>query len=302
CSAAVSASHTDFQGWSWSRHWNCNNTGGARMYADANRNTHVAWMDTTYSWFVCWRTGGAHEGGNNIWYYSQGDRSVPGYESRHAWGFMPAVDVSTTVDPHPELPQCPSSTPPPPPPTGPSPAKNTPLAFLSPSNKFWATAEMGYGGTDYAMMRSRSNIHGVWQSFTLVDSGDGAIAIKSNYNGRYLSAETSYTGGDYGMLRARATAIGGTEKFSFVDLGSGNWAIRSKANNLYVSAEMGYAGGDYAMLRARAGAVGDWERFTFQRFMTRSDNASKPVYFVHGYDRDTTNIMRRYSCGASPRH
>ena len=82
CSAAQNQSHTDFQGWSWTKHWSCNNTGGARMYADANRNTHVAWMDSTYSWFVCWRSGAAHEGGNNIWYYSQGDRSVAGYQGR----------------------------------------------------------------------------------------------------------------------------------------------------------------------------------------------------------------------------
>src|SRR6185436_12929553 len=99
CSAAQNQSHTDFQGWSWTKHWSCNNTGGARMYADANRNTHVAWMDSTYSWFVCWRSGAAHEGGNNIWYYSQGDRSVAGYQGRAAWGFMPAVDISTSVDP-----------------------------------------------------------------------------------------------------------------------------------------------------------------------------------------------------------
>jgi hypothetical protein len=81
------------------------------MYAAANTSTHVAWMDSTTSWFVCWRAGASHAGGNNIWYYSQGDRAVGGYNYRNKWGFIPAANVWTTRDPHPELPQCPADPP-----------------------------------------------------------------------------------------------------------------------------------------------------------------------------------------------
>ncbi len=112
CSSAVTESHADFQGWSWSKVWYCNNSGGTPMYAAADYNTQVAWMDSTYSWFVCWRHGAWHSGQNDVWYYSQGDRYVAGYGYRKQWGFMPAVKVSTTVDPHPEMPQCPADPPP----------------------------------------------------------------------------------------------------------------------------------------------------------------------------------------------
>ena len=108
CSSPVGEYHADFQGWSWGNVWYCGNAGGAAMYAAANTNTHVAWMDSTYSWFVCWRRGAWHSGGNDVWYYSQGDRSVGGQGHRGAWGFMPAANVWTTVDPHPEMPQCPA--------------------------------------------------------------------------------------------------------------------------------------------------------------------------------------------------
>ena len=177
-----------------------------------------------------------------------------------------------------------------------SPPKNTPLAFLSQANKNWVTAELGYAGSDYGMLRARSKIHGAWEAFTLVDTGDGAVAIRSSANGRYVSAELGYTGGDYAMLRARATAIGPWEKFIFVDLGGGSWALRSKANNLYVSAELGYGGADYAMLRARAGAIGPWEKFTFLYHQKRATTASRPVYFVHGYDGTPWHFTPGLNC------
>jgi hypothetical protein len=112
CGNAVGESHRDFQGWSWNIVWYCGNAAGAPMYAAANSNTHVAWMDSTWSWFVCYRRGAMHSGGNDVWYYSQGDRSVAGHASRSAWGFIPAANVWTTVDPHPEFPQCPADPPP----------------------------------------------------------------------------------------------------------------------------------------------------------------------------------------------
>jgi hypothetical protein len=63
-------------------------------------------LKTTQSWFVCYSIGEAHKGGNNIWYYTQGDETVnlPGIQ---AWGNMPASSVLTNTDPFPGLPRCP---------------------------------------------------------------------------------------------------------------------------------------------------------------------------------------------------
>ncbi|MEU7650013.1 MULTISPECIES: hypothetical protein [Streptomyces] len=63
-------------------------------------------LKTTQSWFVCYSIGEAHKGGNNVWYYTQGDEAVnlPGIQ---AWGNMPASSVLTSTDPFPGLPRCP---------------------------------------------------------------------------------------------------------------------------------------------------------------------------------------------------
>jgi hypothetical protein len=48
------------------------------------------------------------------WYYSLGDRAVSPFELRKAWGYMPAVDVGTSIDPWPGIPACPVPASPPP--------------------------------------------------------------------------------------------------------------------------------------------------------------------------------------------
>ena len=102
-----SESHSDPNtGQSWSAVWYCGNQAGAAMYVGANSSTPVAYMDSTTSWFVCYRHGETHAGGNDVWYYSQGDRAAAGWSGRKAWGFMPAVNVWTTTDPAPGVPEC----------------------------------------------------------------------------------------------------------------------------------------------------------------------------------------------------
>jgi hypothetical protein len=102
-----SENHSDPNtGQSWTSVWYCGNQAGAAMYLGANDSTPVADMDSTTSWFVCYRRGETHAGGNNVWYYSQGDRSVAGWSGRQAWGYIPAVNVWTTTDPAPEIPEC----------------------------------------------------------------------------------------------------------------------------------------------------------------------------------------------------
>jgi hypothetical protein len=101
-------------GWRWTSRWRCGNRGGAAMYGDANAWTQTAIMDTTSSWFVCYRRGAGHSGGNNVWYYSLGDRAVSPHQARGAWGYMPAVNVWTSTDPWPGVPACPVPSSPPP--------------------------------------------------------------------------------------------------------------------------------------------------------------------------------------------
>ncbi|WP_157253851.1 fascin domain-containing protein [Nonomuraea typhae] len=134
------------------------------------------------------------------------------------------------------------------------------VIITSLANNLLVSAELGYSGGDYAMLRARASAVGPWELYT-VCFGSTYDTITSQANGLLVAAELGYGGGDYAMLRARASAIGPWEQFWIASCGSGCVTITSLANGLLVSAELGYGGGDYAMLRARAGALGPWERF-----------------------------------------
>jgi hypothetical protein len=134
-------------------------------------------------------------------------------------------------------------------------------SFQSVVNGRYVSAELGYTGGNYGMLRARATSIGPWEKFEVCGyTRDGYNidyeTIRSVANGRYVSAELGYTGGNYGMLRARATSIGPWEEFF-----TGMVDIQSISNGLYVSAELGYTGGNYGMLRARATSVGPWEEF-----------------------------------------
>jgi transcriptional regulator with XRE-family HTH domain len=90
----------------WRTAWSCPNAGGSRVYADARPSREVGIMDTTYSWFVCWTTGAPQPDGTTVWYYTQGDRPLPGTESGKGWGFMPASAVAVEPHPWPDMPAC----------------------------------------------------------------------------------------------------------------------------------------------------------------------------------------------------
>jgi hypothetical protein len=98
--------HTDYTGKKFTLAFYCGNRGGAPLYAGTNTNTVIGYMDSTTSWFVCYNTGATHAGGNNVWYYTQGDRSSSGQSGRKGWGYMPAVNVWTDYDPYPNIPHC----------------------------------------------------------------------------------------------------------------------------------------------------------------------------------------------------
>lgn len=93
-------------GITWNTVYKCGNDGGSGVYEKANYNDKVGIMNSTTSWFVCWKAGADHAGNNNIWYYTQGSVSTAGWGGRAAWGFMPAVDVHTQYDPDSAIPGC----------------------------------------------------------------------------------------------------------------------------------------------------------------------------------------------------
>jgi hypothetical protein len=61
----------------------------------------VDWLDSNPSYFKCYVRGAEHSGGNNVWYYTRGDRMK-------ADGYVPASEVFTPTrhDPFPGVNQC----------------------------------------------------------------------------------------------------------------------------------------------------------------------------------------------------
>jgi hypothetical protein len=131
-------------------------------------------------------------------------------------------------------------------------------AIYSEANHRYVSAELGYTGADYGMLRARASSVGPWERFEICYSSVALthFSFRSLANGRWVSAELGYTGSRYAMLRARATSIGPWEKFFANE-------IQSEANGRWTSAELGYTGATYGMLRARAGSIGPWENWTF---------------------------------------
>lgn len=132
------------------------------------------------------------------------------------------------------------------------------VALYSKAAGRYVSAELGYTGSDYGMLRARATSIGEWERFELCwgrGTQQADFTLRSLANWRYVSAELAYTGSRYAMLRARASSYDSWEIFN----GASGW--RSKANWKLVSAELGNTGGYYGMLRARASTAGPWEAF-----------------------------------------
>ncbi|MBV6703485.1 hypothetical protein KV557_41535 [Kitasatospora aureofaciens] len=88
----------------------------------------------------------------------------------------------------------------------------TPLR--SQSNGRFVSAELGYGGDNYAELRARADVEAGFEQFNLCrDNRNSLYSIRSSANGKYVSAEFAYGGDNYAELRARADVIGGWEQF-----------------------------------------------------------------------------------------
>lgn len=128
----------------------------------------------------------------------------------------------------------------------------------------FVSAELGYGGADYAMLRARATQVQGWESFSLLGDCSRNCALRSDATGRYVSAELGYQGYAWGETRARADVASGWEQFRFVGNCESSCALLSLANGRYVSTELGYTGGGQNMLRARATAIGGWEQYVIR--------------------------------------
>ena len=137
------------------------------------------------------------------------------------------------------------------------------------ANSDYVSAELGYTGADYAMLRARATTVGPWEKFDFCyDSTQGWWAISSDANGRYVTAQFGYAGASFGELTASSTGIGPDQKWLLSCVSAGPFGpqiffvvIQAQTNLNYVSAELGYTGADYAMLRARATTAGPWEEY-----------------------------------------
>ncbi|BCJ41299.1 hypothetical protein GCM10010168_89410 [Actinoplanes ianthinogenes] len=83
----------------------------------------------------------------------------------------------------------------------------------------WVSAEYGYTGSRYAMLRARADQIGPWETFKMRSLGNGDVVIASSQG--YVSVERDYTGSTNRMLRARGQQIGPWETFRIVDTETG---------------------------------------------------------------------------------
>jgi len=94
---------------------------------------------------------------------------------------------------------------------------------------------------------------GPWESFDVLDAGNGNIALRSHANNMIVTAENAGAS----ALIANRTAIGGWETFQLIHNADGSVSLKALVNNMYVTAENAGA----QPLIANRTAIGGWEEF-----------------------------------------
>ncbi|MBI3898235.1 MAG: hypothetical protein HY308_08055 [Gammaproteobacteria bacterium] len=84
--------------WQSGDQWYCPNTPHTYVYQryDDENLQPVGILDSNPSWFTCKTHIREHEGHNDVWYLTQGDRTLSGWENFEAWGWVPASAIGTT--------------------------------------------------------------------------------------------------------------------------------------------------------------------------------------------------------------
>jgi hypothetical protein len=105
CHIREGVRHTDIKGHTYTKDLYCENAVADVFATPEVYGTVIAKLKTSPSWFVCWQSGDLHQGGNRIWYYTQGD-DILNWPLWEGWGYVPAFRVETEPDPFPGLPAC----------------------------------------------------------------------------------------------------------------------------------------------------------------------------------------------------
>ena len=127
----------------------------------------------------------------------------------------------------------------------------------------YVSAELGYGGADYGMLRARSGGIGEWEMFRTIGNCSVQCTIESIGNRMLVSAELGYQGFAWGEMRARQplSSPGGWEQFHIDGDCTRTCALKALGSGMYVSTEMDYTGAGQNMLRARSGSWSGWESY-----------------------------------------
>ncbi|WP_348786443.1 hypothetical protein [Leifsonia sp. NPDC080035] len=125
---------------------------------------------------------------------------------------------------------------------------------LRASNGMYVSARKQDDGT--APLQAIAPVVDVWERFTVVDAGNGMIALQAQANGRYVSAWEPTT--TDGPLTAAVTAVAVWESFRWVVLGAGSMGLVSSANGDLVST---WQDTDGAPVKASAPRLLGWETF-----------------------------------------
>jgi beta-glucanase (GH16 family) len=94
-----------------------------------------------------------------------------------------------------------------------------------------------------------------WESFQVVDNGDGTIALKSIINNLFVTVD----GANGGRLIANRASVGAQEKFRRIAQPNGTVALQSVGNGQFVSADLNIGN----VLIANRPTADAWEQFTF---------------------------------------
>lgn len=132
------------------------------------------------------------------------------------------------------------------------------------ANMLYVTAE---NAGNAPLIANRAALSG-WETFTVVDLGNGLVALRAAANGLFVCADNQ----GKSPLIANRTTISTWESFQLVDNHDGTVSLRSQANNAFVCADSAGA----SPLIANRQAVGDWEKFTLISVTNTSSGAVAP--------------------------
>ena len=132
---------------------------------------------------------------------------------------------------------------------GTPPPPSTVISLRAHANNMYVTADNAGASP---LIANRTAI-GPWESFDVLDAGNGNIALRAHANNLIVTAENAGAS----ALIANRTSIGGWETFQLVHNADGSVSLKALVNNMYVTAENAGA----AALIANRTAIGGWEEF-----------------------------------------